>query len=688
MRLVFANGLALNLLLDGSRFLGIGAVTCEALDLRSTALPWVVYAESENGVRFEDWTFAGVEESGEERTIVARSTGRWMPRVQEADAMGDARVRTRRQATPQAELRWTFRPLVEEIAGHQWRGLGMRVALKAPGNPVHWLIEDTTWELGGSATGCTLIQQDVSTIDLEQVVVRDSAFSTIEKFALDGGWGGAYPMDMLPRCAGSSPLDFQIKGADALILFSERPSLTRARLEKHADEDLIHYTERPFFALTETAQAPERKLLVHRRGASLARHEHRNLWLDAFQEVRARIHTTYGFTLEVPKPMAWAHLWDADLKRLGTGWSSALIDAMPRLASLGFQQVFTHGVWDSVISDPLRRDDEGNICCPYSFTFAEKFGGNSGMRTVVAAAEKSGIELSQWFSFHFSKYSPLFVAHPDWVLKEANGDPWDANYHSLWAGRIRSGHGEWMKQAILDLRTEIGLPGLFFDSYQNLGVTCVDWGAADKSPQAEEIWRMQAEFQRAGFASQRPEVITIFGVSNVSLFGFANDKFRRRLWDDAVCGDHAFALLDTAPAFFTAGSPFTADGCSPEKYFWLAAHRCLPAMGADPWKGEDPGGALAEDYARVNRAYSRALPAMHRPELVAGGTHVLWRDAAGRLSAVWVISAGMVECSGAALDVTSGTRVQSTGALPTTAGQVWLLGAYAEQASIAQAQAH
>ncbi len=683
MRIDFANGLNLNLMIDGKHFLGIGAVTCDSLDLRATALPWLVYAESETGVRFEQWEMVGVEKTGDARTIVACARGQWMPRLQEADAMGDARVRTRRVASGEATLRWTFRPLSEEIAGRTWRGLGMRVAIEAPGNPVHWLIEDATWEIGGAATGCTLIQQDVSTIDLEQDVARDSAFSTIEKFALDGGWGGAFPMDMLPRCAGSSPLDFQAKGADALILFSEKPSLTRARIEKHTDEDLIHYTERPFFPLAEAVVAPERKLLVHRRGSAMARHETRNLWLDAFQEVRARIHTSYGFTLEVPKPTIWAHLWDADLKRLGAAWTAPLQAAFSRYAALGYEHVFTHGVWDSVTSDPLRRPDEGNICCPYSFRFAESFGGNAGMRELIAAAKAHGLDLHQWFSFHFSRHAPMWTEHPDWVLKEANGDPWDGNYGTLWAGRMRSGYGTWMKQAILDLRTQVGLPGIFFDSYQNLGVTGVDWGALDKAPQAEEIWRMQAELQRAGFVSQRPEVVSIFGVSSVAMFGFANDKFRRRLWDDAVRGDHAFALIDTAPGFFTDGDPFTADGCSPERYFWLAAHRCLPSLSASPWTGVEPGGVLAERYAAVNHAYRRALPAMHRPELVAGGTHVVWRDAVGKRTAVWVISDIAIDHEGPAVELLGGMTA-AAGSLRATAGQVWLLGAHAERAAQAR----
>src|SRR5690606_19173380 len=92
------------------------------------------------------------------------------------------------------------------------------------------------------------------------------------------------PMDMMPRCAGASHFDFQWKGGVALCLFAERPSLTRARIDKLADEAVIHYTERPFFPLTEQANAPERKLLVFTREAPLARHEARNLWLDCHAE--------------------------------------------------------------------------------------------------------------------------------------------------------------------------------------------------------------------------------------------------------------------------------------------------------------------------------------------------------------------------------------------------------------------
>ena len=202
---------SLNLLVENDRFRGIGAVRYGTTLLRSPQLPWTFYTESDQGVRFEDYRLVKVVKSrGGGATLVFTSQGRWLPRIQDADAMGDARIQTRRVAAPTATFRWSFRPITERLWENDWDGLAMQLAVSSPGVPLHWMIEDTTWEIGGAAAGATLIQQDVSTMDLEQAVKRKSAFSTIEKFFTDG-WGGAYPMDMLPRAAGAAICDFQVK---------------------------------------------------------------------------------------------------------------------------------------------------------------------------------------------------------------------------------------------------------------------------------------------------------------------------------------------------------------------------------------------------------------------------------------------------------------------------------------------
>ncbi len=640
--IIFSNGFSFDLLGEADRFLGIGAVRFQGTALRAAKIPWLIYTESEHGLGFDPTRLEAVERSGEAVTLVIAAEGRWLPRVQEADAMGDARIRTRRAAVAAITLRWTFRPVIERIFENDWAGLAMQVTAFCPGHPIHWLLEDTTWEIGGHAEGCTLIQQDIATMDLEQEVKADSAFSTIEKFFTDG-WGGAYPMDMLPRCAGASICDFQVKGDVALCLYAEKPGLTRARLEKFADEDLIHYTDRPFFKLGENVSAPERKLLVHRAPARLARHEWRNLWLDCFAHVRARIHAAYGFRLETPRPMIHAHLWDAELKQRGARWIEDLAAALPLYRRLGYLDVFTHGVWESVTSDPTRGLEDGNICSPYRFRFAAAFGGETGMRVLAAAAGAAGIGLFQWYSFHLSKYAPVWKEHPDWMLREANGDPYDAGYVILVAGRMNSPYGQWFEDDIRHSCAAAGTQGIFWDSYQNLGLSAVDWGAPDKAPQAERIWAMQARQQAAGLR-HRPEITTIFGVSQVGMFGFAADRFRRRLWDDAVSGDHAFALLDTSPGFFSSRDPFGSGVLDADRYFWLAAHRCLPAVGARPWPalaGADasgsalPGGDQVEEFARVNHLYNQALPRKHRLRLVPDGSHVLWLDETGVPAIVW-----------------------------------------------------
>jgi hypothetical protein len=524
-----------------------------------------------------------------------------------------------------------------------------------------------------------LIQQDLSTMDLEQSVKRRSAFTTIERF-FTKGWGGSYPMDMLPRAAGAAICDFQVKDDVALCLFAEKPGLTRARLEKFADEDLIHYTDRPFFPLTEKTKLPERKLLVYRHPQKLRRHEWRNLWLDCFTEVRQRIHATYGFKLEVPEPALHAHLWDAELKALGPAWTEPLRKALPAYGQLGYRQLFTFGVWESVTSD----DDpkvEGNICCPYAFRFAKKFGGAAGMKRLNATAQAAGLRIFQWFAPQLSRYAPVWKEHPDWLLREANGDPWDAGYQKLWSGRMRGGYGKEMLRQIKQVKRDTGIAGAFWDSYQNLGVTCVDWQGQDKAPQAEEIWRIQAELQRAGYR-HRCEVVTIFGVSQVALYGFENDKFRRRLWSDTVRNDDAFALLDCSPGFFSQGPVMSADRISPQKYFWLAGHRAVPGVDAHPWgESQDsehareklPGGKLAEEYARVNHLYNAVLPQMHRLRVAQGGTHTMWLDRENKPAVIWAFRDAVVPYDGTVCDLESGERFHVERRLPVQAGHVYRL---------------
>jgi hypothetical protein len=665
-----------------SCFTGLGDVVFDGMPLRAPRLPWTFYTESEKGFRFSEFDLLEVRQVADSVTIVFESEGAWLPRVQAADAMGDARIVTRRLHRPTARFEWTFRLIGECLFENDFSGLAMNLRVSSPGHPIHWIIEDTTWEIGGEASGTTLIQQDISTIDLEQSVEADSAFSTIEKFHTDG-WGGAFPMDMLPRAAGAAICDFQTKGDLVILLFAENPSLTRARLEKFADENVIHYTDRMFFPLGENVKTPERKLLVHRHGNVLKRHEWRNLWLDCFVSVRSRILRNFGFEVETPRPRVSSHLWDADLKKLGSGWTEELKSALPEFHRLGYRDVFTHGVWDSITSDPAPAE-KGNICCPYQFRYAESFGGNAGMKQLTDAARSAGVEIFQWFSFHLSKHAKIWKDHPDWVLREANGDPWDGNYGTLWSGRFLSEYGEWMRGQILETCRNAGLDGIFWDSYQNLGVTCVDWGASDKAPQADSIWKFQTELQRKGIR-QLCEIITIFGVSAVAVYGFEDDKFRRSLWRDTVNNDDIFALMDTSPGFFTKQYAWTSGKLSPELYFWMVAHRVIPGIRAYPWasiRTEDsehgvpllPGGKFAEDYARVNHQFLAAEPYMKRLRLVEGATHTLWLDGDNQPAVIWGLKKGEAPYTGPARELDSGRKLDAPGSLLFERGEVWLLG--------------
>jgi len=689
-RIEFENGFTLVPVCEGERFLGIGEVLYEGKPLRCAELPWIIYTESEDGFRFERLHGLDVRREGHWKVLEFAVEGTWLPRIQESDSMGDSRVRTRRLRAPVATARWKFRPITERIWENEWTGLAMQVEIDCPGHPIHWLLEDTTWEIGGAADGCTLIQQDMTSIDLEQSVTRDNAFSTRERFftpedetpeaRMADSLPGSFPMDMMPRGGGSSMLDFQVKDGLALALFAEKPGLTRARIEKFRSENVIHYTDRPLFPMTETAAAPERKLLVYRHPEPLERHEWRNLWLDAFTEVRRRVHANYGFTPEIPRPTVWAFMWNYDFEVYMADWVEPLIGALPEYRRLGYTDMFTHGAFEGTTNDfsiPGR-----NVCLNYDYKYCDEFGGPAAMKRLFDAAHEQGMTTWQWFGFYLDEKAPLGKEHPEWRLKTANG-----NFAGC-ACSMRSGFRDYMLQSIRTIREETGLDGAFWDSYQNTGVTRLDWGNDDRAPHAEEIWRFQAELQKLG-VHQRCESATIFGISTIGIYGFKNDPnawhIRRRWWNTTVENDDAFAWLDCAPAFFTNSEFVEGEFFGPSDYFWLLGHRAVPTLGAFPWgpthQGKPvpsggprlPGGEKAEEIGKINRLYNAVLPHMHRLRVTEGGRYTLWLGEDGEPAVAWAFRDAEMHYVGPVVDVETDAQIHADGQLKLVAGHVYRL---------------
>lgn len=171
-------------------------------------------------------------------------------------------------------------------------------------------------------------------------------------------------------------------------------------------------------------------------------------------------------------------------------------------------------------------------------------------------------------------------------------------------------------------------------------------------------------------------MVTVFGVSQVAMFGFEGDRLRRRLWRDTVRDDAAFALLDTSPCFMSGGARlFSNERLSPSQYFWLLGHRVVPPASARPWSPGEflPGGELAEEYARVNRLYTAALPRMHRLRLVKGGTHALWLDKKNAPAVAWVFADCETNFNGTCVNMATGEKTITNEKLNLRAGNVYRL---------------
>ena len=86
-----------------------------------------------------------------------------------------------------------------------------------------------------------------------------------------------------------------------------------------------------------------------------------------------------------------------------------------------------------------------------------------------------------------------------------------------------------------------------------------------------------------------------------------------------------------------------------------------------------PGGELAEDYARVNHLYNKALPQMKRLRLTEDGAITLWMDERNRPAIVWAFEDAQMAYTGTVTDLATAKSVQATGKVRFKKGSVYRL---------------
>lgn len=182
----------LELLRDGERFFGIGAVACDGVPLRSDLRAWWVEIRAPNGFESETFRLLNISEDAAQQsatldfavTLQRSGAMEWMLHEtrarRETSNWGEyCREYSRENAMHQAAtLRLELRAVTREIGGRTFRGFSYRFHYHSVQASIYYLLERGTWEIGGSCVGSEFWLRNATAPSLRTFTSADEFYST------------------------------------------------------------------------------------------------------------------------------------------------------------------------------------------------------------------------------------------------------------------------------------------------------------------------------------------------------------------------------------------------------------------------------------------------------------------------------------------------------------------------------
>jgi hypothetical protein len=252
------------------------------------------------------------------------------------------------------------------------------------------------------------------------------------------------------------------------------------------------------------------------------------------------------------------------------------------------------------------------------------------LKKLCDAAKAKGIEVIAWYGpGHLWTRSPIFKAHPEYLLKGHGGQPPTTYCWPDITGVDLT--GPWFDHAVQKLagiRQRTGLGGFWLDSYINFthGVKCATREMEIR--QAESLARFHVAIQRLGYVTYT-EASSDFGIKSNG-FPVAGTAAPEPSWPAAE------ELADTSPynGGWTENEEIcVARGLAGEgRYFRYLANKCVPFI---YWPRVAARADWQEALAGANHAYNAVVEFMETRELLPNDEGVQWTSADGKVKAIF-----------------------------------------------------
>ncbi len=313
------------------------------------------------------------------------------------------------------------------------------------------------------------------------------------------GWqdvpaGREISMPLMPLYSYAQAWDAQLSGTSLLIRSPEPADTTLVNgLWKRAEDQGVSYRD--------TWRYGRRKAITTSTiTLAVCKNAERNDWINYARDLSRRINNRYGLEPPSLKPYLWLHeeTFPSTITEHGIHVQKGITMQefakrwLPKLAPLAPARVNIHNVW----RNPAETW-EGAQLAILSVDVAGTLGGTEGLRDFVKAAHQEELEVMAWFPAALAIRSPLWKAHPEWLLRTQDGGNYTHGYADIQAGDLSGGFGNYLRDSLLKVGRETGLDGIWWDSYLAFP-TPVNWALNEPRGMVPDLLQITADLRHGG----------------------------------------------------------------------------------------------------------------------------------------------------------------------------------------------
>ncbi|MFP4027770.1 MAG: hypothetical protein ACLFWL_08275 [Candidatus Brocadiia bacterium] len=643
----------IEILSEKDRYLGLGEITIDGRKVRSGRLPMDVYSQTFSGLELCRLDLDEVQIEDDE--VRVQTTVRFRPlmtklmRDHSFDPIHDTDDWDVESIAGVGNLALVLQPAAQDVYGTGFGGFRYHYEYRSDDVGLFWLMDRSSWELGGQICGATVYNQS-SCSDPVVEFEDDTAWTTEGIIHWDDENSKTNPVmtHNLPRWASHQAFDFQFKGDATLLGVYERVDLIRSLLKREPEKAELKTFDKHIFDETCRYSTSPKKILLNTEPKTET--DQRNLWTWTFDIVADEAREQFGLEEEPILPRLNMNYWE-DFT-IDTYYE----DLLPAAKNIGARTLFIDNVNKSAYTEDCPNPGEfhWNMCCGHEYEPAPSLGGSDKLQEFVDRCEEAGITPFSWTNNDQALSSPINDSERDdrgWFVRmEDSRLKYGGAYTNVMSilNFSKKGPREYWVESLKRIRRETGLKAYLFDSFYNLGFMPVDYSECRPTTQWKGTLAALKELQDADVHF----MIESLGPFGEPQHGCPESYNMENLFACyKICMGTGYTTIPTGQEK-RRSRPWPA-----EQYARILGHMTKPGhrLFYDEFRIDE---LFSEEHKRLLNTYYEQRPFMHRRFLQEDGQAVIWHDAVGERATIWNFADREVRFSGDVTDVTTGEKLR------------------------------